>query len=336
MWRYKAFLPVESDSNIVTLGEGLTPLLLLKSLSKELNIHRIYVKDEAQNPTGSFKARGLAMAVSKAKELGIQDMVIPTAGNAGSALSAYCAAAGIQAHIFMPKQTPMIFQQDCRVMGAHVHIIDGNISDCAKAAKSLNPNGSWFDVSTLKEPYRLEGKKTMGYEIAEQMDWKTPDWIIYPTGGGTGLIGIWQAFQEMVNMGWLNNVSTRMVAVQLDNCNPIVQAHLAGNADAIPYSNPGETIANGLRVPHAFGHKMILKTLRDSGGTAVSVNEYELLIGIREMAEKEGVFLSPEGAATYMSLKKLLQKGEIKSTDRVVLLNTGSAYKYAENLPDFR
>lgn len=332
MWRYAEMLPVLDPKHICSLGEGMTPLIVADRLTKKLGVEKVLIKDEGQNPTGSFKARGLAMAVSKAKELGIKAMCIPTAGNAGSALSAYCALAGIEAHVFMPKQTPRVFQMDCEVMGANVTMVDGNISDCAALMREMNTDGQWFDVTTLKEPYRLEGKKTMGYEIAEQLNWTLPNVVMYPTGGGTGLIGIWKAFMELKTLGWIEDIDVKMVAVQIAGCNPIVEAFHKQENESLPFQNPGITIANGLRVPHAFGHKLILKTLYESHGTAIDVTEQDMKNGISEIAKQEGLFVSPEGAAVWEAAKKLKQSNFIKESDSVVLLNTGSAYKYVENL----
>lgn len=331
MWRYHDMLPVLKEENQVSLGEGFTPLQPLSKLKSKFSQDQLYLKDEAGNPTGSFKARGISMAVSKAKELGVTKMCIPTAGNAGSALSAYCAKAGIEAHIFMPEATPKVFLLDCEIMGAKVRKVKGDISDAAKMMQLQN-DGTWFDVTTLKEPFRLEGKKTMGYEIVEQMDWKTPDVVIYPTGGGTGLIGIWKAFKELRALGWINSYSTRMVAVQVDGCDPVVQAFTRGMDHAVKYENPDPTIANGLRVPKAFGDRLIMKTLYESNGTAISVSENDMKLGLSEFAKEEGLFLSPEGAAVYMAYKKLKSDQWIKDHESVVLLNTGSGYKYVENL----
>ena len=334
MWRYKSMLPILDDKHIISLGEGMTPILDFKTLASRYGFNKLAVKEESANPTGSFKARGLSMAVSKAFELGANEFCIPTAGNAGSALSAYCAKAGLTAHIFMPRATPKVFQIDCRVMGAEVSLIDGSISDAGKAMREANADGQWFDVTTLKEPFRLEGKKTMGYEIAEQREWKVPDVIVYPTGGGTGLIGIWKAFKEMKEMGWIDTIPTRMVAVQTNGCDPIVQAFTAGLHVSAPFQNPAITIANGLRVPHAFGHKLILKTLYESEGCAVGVSEDEMIGAIRELSEREGLFVSPEGAAVWHATKSLRQQGWITESDDVLMLNTGSGYKYIENLFD--
>ncbi len=333
MWRYREMLPLFDDQFVVSLGEGYTPIRPLSRLATKYHFHQLLLKDEQYNPTGSFKARGLGMAVSKAFELGVREFCIPTAGNAGSALAAYCAKAGLKAHIFMPKQTPLVFQLDCKIMGAEVYLVDGSIADAGKAMRETMPeDGSWFDVSTLKEPFRLEGKKTMGYEIAEQLNWELPDVIIYPTGGGTGLIGIWKAFHEMLEMGWIQSIPTRMVAVQTVGCDPIVQAFQRGDKSSVPYVDPAVTIANGLRVPHAFGHKLILKAIYDSKGTALSVSEQAMFDGIHEVADQEGVFLSPEGAAVWHACKSLKTMGWITENEMVVLLNTGSGYKYAENL----
>ncbi len=333
MWRYGEMLPICDPRFRIRLGEGFTPLVNLRKLADSYGFNHLLMKDEQYNPTGSFKARGLGMAVSKAQELGIREFCIPTAGNAGSALAAYCAKAGLKAHIFMPRATPQVFQLDCRIMGAEVTLVDGSIADAGKYMREVMPqDGSWFDVSTLKEPFRLEGKKTMGYEIAEQLSWHLPDVIIYPTGGGTGLIGIWKALKEMKELGWIDHIPTRMVAVQTENCNPIVQAFQKGLHTSIPYQNPGVSIANGLRVPHAFGHKLILKTLYESNGTAASVSEQDMILGIEEIAATEGVFVCPEGAAVWHVAKKLRQTQWIKEDEKVVILNTGSGYKYAENL----
>ena len=331
MWRYHEMLPIENVENRVSLGEGFTPLLSMTKLEASYHQGSLLLKDESGNPTGSFKARGLAMAVSKAKELGVKAMCIPTAGNAGSALSAYCAKAGMEAHVFMPENTPKVFQLDCEIMGAHVTKVNGTIADAARVMKERN-DGSWFDISTLKEPFRLEGKKTMGYEIAEQLDWKLPDVVIYPTGGGTGLIGIWKAFHEMKQLGWIDHIPTRMVAVQGDGCDPIIQSLNKGLQQIAPYENPAYTVANGLRVPKPFGDRLVMETIYKSNGTAISVSDDEILKGLSEFAKAEGLFLSPEGAAVWMAYKKLKSSNWIQDHESVVLLNTGSVYKYAENL----
>lgn len=331
MWRYSEMLPVEKEENQISLGEGYTPLLHLSKLKSSYKQAQLFLKDESGNPTGSFKARGISMAVSKAKELGIKAMCISTAGNAGSALAAYCAKAGITAHIYMPDDTPRTFQLDCEIMGAKVTKVKGDISDAADLMKSKN-DGTWFDVTTLKEPFRLEGKKTMGYEIAEQLNWELPDVIIYPTGGGTGLIGIWKAFHEMKALGWISKIPTRMAAVQGSGCDPVIQSFQRGLDEMNKYENPAHTIANGLRVPKPFGDRMIMKTIYESNGTAISVSDEEIKTGLSEFAKSEGVFLAPEGAAVWMGYKKLKSSNWIKENESVVLLNTGSVYKYAENL----
>lgn len=332
MWRYAAILPLEKDENKISLGEGWTPLLILSKTAKSFGIHKVLLKEEGLNPTGSFKARGIGMAVSKAKELGIQSFCIPTAGNAGSALAAYVAAIDGEAHIYMPEATPKVFQLDCEVMGAHVTKVDGSIRDAGIAMNRDNADGQWWDITTLKEPFRLEGKKTMGYEIAEQLGWKLPDVIIYPTGGGTGLIGIWKAFQEMLEMGWVDHIPTRMVAVQTKGCNPVVRAFEAGMDHCDLYENPEETMANGLRVPKAFGDRLIMRTIKESNGFALDVSEDEMMSSIHEFGRSEGMFLSPEGAAVYTGFKKLVTSEYIKPSDIVVLINTGSPYKYVENI----
>ena len=331
MWRYSEVLPIEKEENIVSLGEGFTPLLNLSNLERYYNQSKLFLKDESGNPTGSFKARGISMAVSKAKELGITEMCIPTAGNAGSALAAYCAKAGMKAHIFMPEATPKTFQLDCEIMGANVTKVKGNIADAATLMKSQN-DGSWFDISTLKEPFRLEGKKTMGYEIAEQLNWKLPDVVLYPTGGGTGLIGIWKAFHEMKALGWVDTIPTRMVAVQGNGCDPIIQSFKKRKNSIPKYEDPAPTIANGLRVPRPFGDRHVMKSIYESNGTAIAVSDKEIKDGLSEFAKSEGLFLSPEGAVVWVAYKKLRASNWINDQESVVLLNTGSVYKYAENL----
>ncbi|MBK8052590.1 MAG: threonine synthase [Saprospiraceae bacterium] len=332
MWRYADLLPIEDEKNIVTLGEGWTPMLDLIKTAAASGVSVVYMKEEGLNPTGSFKARGIGMAVSKAKELGIKTFCIPTAGNAGSALAAYVAAMDGESFIYMPEATPRVFQLDCEVMGAKVTKINGSIRDAGLAMASDNAEGRWWDITTLKEPFRLEGKKTMGYEIAEQLNWSLPDVIIYPTGGGTGLIGIWKAFQEMLEMGWVTHIPTRMVAVQTVGCNPVVKAFEAGQGFCDLCENPQETIANGLRVPKAFGDRLIMKTIYESKGIALDVSEEDMKSAIYEFGKSEGIFLSPEGAAVYSGFTKLVRSGFIGPKDKVVLINTGSPYKYVENL----
>ena len=332
MWRYAPLLPVMDASHIISLGEGWTPLLSLRKTADKLGLRRLLLKEEGLNPTGSFKARGISMAVSKAVELGISSFSIPTAGNAGSALAAYCAAAACNAHIYMPEATPDVFRIDCQVMGATVTSVKGSIRDAGLAMAADNADGHWWDITTLKEPFRLEGKKTMGYEIAEQMGWSLPDVIIYPTGGGTGLIGMWKAFEEMKQMGWIDHIPTRMVAVQTEGCNPVVRAFREGWDHCLLHENPAETMANGLRVPKAFGDKLIMKTLYESGGVALDVTEEDMKLAMNEFGRNEGIFLSPEGAAVYSAFIRLIASGYITPDHSVVLVNTGSPYKYVENL----
>jgi threonine synthase len=330
MWRYREVLPVENDENIVSLGEGWTPLLRARRLGRRLKINELYIKDESQNPTQSFKARGMATAVSMAKELGAKKLAVPSAGNAAGALAAYAARAGIQAFIFMPRDTPRANVVECQQTGARVTLMDGLITDCGAEVARRKEKEGWFDVSTLKEPYRVEGKKTLGYELAEQLNWQLPDVIIYPTGGGTGLIGMWKAFDEMEQMGWIGSRRPRMVTVQAAGCAPIVQAFEEGNRFADEFPNAATT-ASGLRVPKAIGDFLILDALRQSGGSAVAVTDEELIAATREIGALEGIFCAPEGAACLPALRQLIDDGEVSSTDRVVLFNTGSGVKYMES-----
>ena len=329
LWRYREVLPVENDENIVSLGEGWTPLLRAERLGKQIGLDELYIKDESQNPTQSFKARGMSAAVSMAKELGAQKLAVPSAGNAAGALAAYAARAGLECFIFMPNDTPRANVVECEQMGAHVTLMAGLITDCgAEVARRKDAEG-WFDVSTLKEPYRIEGKKTLGYELAEQLDWSLPDVIIYPTGGGTGLIGMWKAFDEMEQMGWIDSRRPRMVTVQASGCAPIVRAFEEGKRFADEFPN-AETVASGLRVPRAIGDFLILDALRESGGTAVAVTDEELIAATHEIGSAEGIFCAPEGAACLPALRKLLDAGEVSAKERVVLFNTGAGVKYLE------
>jgi threonine synthase len=330
LWRYREVLPVEDDQNIVSLGEGWSPLLRADTLGRKLGIDHLYIKDESQNPTQSFKARGMSAAVSMAKELGAQKLAVPSAGNAAGALAAYAARAGLECFIFMPNDTPRANVVECEQTGAHVTLMAGLITDCgAEVARRKEAEG-WFDVSTLKEPYRIEGKKTLGYELAEQFDWSLPDVIIYPTGGGTGLIGMWKAFDEMEAMGWIGSQRPRMVTVQASGCAPIVRAFEEGKrfADEFP---DAETVASGLRVPKAIGDFLILDALRESGGTAIDVTDKELIDATREIGATEGIFCAPEGAACLPALRKLMSKEAVTPTERIVLFNTGAGVKYLEN-----
>ena len=329
MWRYREVLPVENDGHLVSLGEGLTPLLRSENLARELGIDELYIKDESQNPTQSFKARGMSAAVSMAKELGAKKLAAPSAGNAAGALAAYAARAGLECFIFMPRDTPRANVIECEQTGAHVTLMDGLITDCGAEVARRKETEGWFDVSTLKEPYRVEGKKTLGYELAEQMDWQLPDVIIYPTGGGTGLIGMWKAFDEMEQMGWIGPKRPRMVTVQASGCAPIVRAFQDGTRHADEVQNAA-TVASGLRVPKAIGDFLILDALRASGGTAVDVTDEELIAAVGEIGAAEGVFCAPEGAACLPALRKLMDRGEVKASERIVLFNTGAGVKYLE------
>jgi threonine synthase len=328
MWRYRELLPVRDDAFKLSLGEGFTPLFRVSRLEREIGHGPLYVKDEGLNPTGSFKARGLAAAVSRAFELGVQSVSIPTAGNAGCAMSAYAALAGLEAHVFMPADVPRPFINECRVLGARVTLIDGLITDCGKAAREGVEKHGRFDVSTLKEPYRIEGKKTMGYEVAEQMGWTLPDVIVYPTGGGTGLVGMWKAFDEMGKLGWIGPKRPRMVSVQAEGCAPMVKAFREGKEFAEPWPN-ARTIADGMRVPAAVGDFLILRALRESGGTAVAVPDAEILDATYRLGRTTGIWPAPEGGATLAALLRLRQEGWIRDGESVVLFNTGNGAKYS-------
>ena len=326
MWRYQFVLPVFNTANIVSLNEGFTPISHLKKLTNQLCIDSLYLKDEAVNPTGSFKARGLSMGVSKAKELGIQKMVIPTAGNAGGAMSAYCAKAGIEATVIMPKHTADTLKEECRLYGAQLIQIDGLIDACGKKARELAASTGTFDMSTMKEPYRLEGKKTLGYEIAEQFNWELPDIIVYPAGGGTGLIGIWKAFKELIAMNALKGPLPRMVLVQSVECSPMVHFFHEGKLPET-YA-PKSSAALGLAVPYPFATAMMLAVLQESNGIALTVTEKEMEEGVEAISKTEGLLLSPEGAATFVATQHLLKSGWAKPSEKVLLVNTGSWYKY--------
>jgi len=330
MWRWHELLPVLSQDNQIFLGEGDTPLLALPRLEKELGLSRLYVKDESLNPTGSFKARGLAAAVSKARELGVDEVIIPTAGNAGGAMAAYAARAGLKAHIFMPRDTPFANMEESRMAGAEVVLVDGLISDAAGMAGEKARAEGWFDVSTFKEPYRVEGKKVMGYELAEAFQWQLPDVIIYPTGGGTGLVGMWKAFAELEALGWLENIARpRMVSVQADGCAPVVKAFQA-NASFCDFWTNAHTVASGLRVPKSFADHLILHDIYESEGTAVAVSDEAILESQKQLAGMEGIFAAPEGAATLAALKDLIKQNWVRSDERIVLFNTGSGLKYLD------
>ncbi len=329
LWRYRAILPVDDARNIVSLGEGMTPLLPLPRLAAQVKATDVWMKDEGLNPTGSFKARGQTTAISMCRELGIRKVAIPSAGNAASAMAAYAAAAGIEAHIFMPRDVPQANFIECKAFGARVTLVDGLISDCARIVAEGKGTEGWFDVSTLKEPYRIEGKKTMGYELCEQLGWTLPDAIFYPTGGGVGIIGMWKAFAEMEALGWIGPKRPKMIAVQVTGCQPVVRAFEAGAARSEFWQN-AYTVASGLRVPKPLGDFLILDAVRASGGTAIAVSDQEVLdAGIR-LAAAEGQFIAPEGAACVSALEKLLASGFLKPDERLVIYNTGAGLKYLE------
>ena len=330
MWRYREMLPVSEESNIVTLGEGMTPIISLKRTAEKYSLSQLLLKDEGQNPTGSFKARGLSAAISKAREFGVDTCIIPTAGNAGGALAAYCAVAGMNAIVVMPRHTPNMFKDECELLGAEVILVDGLISDCANKVTEIKQTVNCFDISTLKEPYRIEGKKTMGYEIAEQLNWELPDVILYPTGGGTGLIGMWKAFHEMIALGWIENKLPRMIAVQAENCQPIVQTWKGNQPNAKNYMGK-PSVANGLAVPRPFGEDLILKVLKQSGGLPIAISDAAMIKSVKQLAKDEGLLVAPEGGALLEALLILLRKDVISPAERILLLNTGSVYKYFEN-----
>jgi threonine synthase len=329
LWRYREMLPVRREDNIVSLGEGWTPLLHARNLGASLGVSQLLVKDESLNPTQSFKARGMSVAVSMAKELGAKKLAAPSAGNAAAALAAYCAHAGLGAYLFMPSDTPRANVVECEVMGAHVTLIDGLITDCGAEVARRKETEGWFDLSTLKEPYRVEGKKTLGYELAEQSAWVLPDVIVYPTGGGTGLVGMWKAFDELQQLGWIDGKRPRMISVQAAGCAPIVRAFESDARFAEEFENAA-TIASGLRVPKALGDFLILDAIRESGGTAIAVTDDELIEGARELARTEGIFASPESGACVPALRNLLARGDVKPEEKVLLFNTGSGIKYLE------
>jgi threonine synthase len=320
MWRYAAVLP---DAAPVTLGEGFTPMLASREYAN------VFIKDEGLNPTGSFKARGMSVAVTMARQYGLKKLAVPSAGNAGGALAAYAAAAGLDAYIFMPKDVPIANRMESDYYGARVTLVDGLISDCARMVAERKEKEGWFDVSTLKEPFRVEGKKTMGYEVAEQLGWKLPQGIIYPTGGGVGMIGMWKAFDEMEQLGWIGGERPKMITVQAGGCAPIVKAWQAGKSASEMWAGAA-TFAAGLRVPKAYGDYLILDILKESQGTAVAATDDEILDAVRHWASVEGVFACPEGAASLVAYQKLRASGFFRAEDTVVLFNTGTAYKYLD------
>jgi threonine synthase len=329
LWRYLPVLPVRSRESIVSLGEGFTPLLATPRLGASVGAEQLWVKDEGLNPTGSFKARGMTAAISMAHELGIRKIAIPSAGNAASAAAAYSAAAGMEAHIFMPVDVPKANYIECKALGARVTLVEGLISDCARIVAERKEQEGWFDMSTLKEPYRIEGKKTMGYEVAEQFGWELPDAILYPTGGGVGLIGMWKAFDELQHLGWIGAKRPKMIAVQAEGCQPVVRAFERGDARA-EFWQGATTIAAGLRVPKPLGDTLILDAVRSSGGTAIAVADSETLDDGVELASLAGIFAAPEGAACVAAVRRLLASGFLRPSERIVIYNTGSGLKYLE------
>ncbi len=334
LWRYREVLPVLYKENITSLGEGWTPLLDMPRLARAAGMSgsgTLLVKDEGQNPTGSFKARGMTTAVSKAKELGAKALAAPSAGNAGSALAAYAARAGLPATVIMPEDAPLINKLDTAVTGAQVYLVKGLINDAGRIVKANSVRKNWFDLSTLKEPYRQEGKKTMGYEVAEQLNWTLPDAIIYPAGGGTGLVGMWKAFAEMEEMGWIGSKRPKMIMVQAAGCAPVVRAYQQGTESATLWEN-AHTNASGLRVPIAVGDYLMIRAVRESNGTALAITDEQMEEDTQEIARNEGLYVAPEGAATYSALKILLAQGFLKPNEQIVLFNTGSGLKYPEVL----
>ena len=332
IWRYRELMPLLDGEEPVSLGEGWTPLIHARRLGAVLGLDQLYVKDESLNPTNSFKARGLSAAVTRAHHLGAKALSIPTAGNAGNAMAAYASSAGIQAHVFMPRDVKTPFIRECELYGANVTLVDGLITDAGKMAAELGKKHGWYDVSTLKEPYRIEGKKTMGYEVAEQMNWSLPDWIIYPTGGGTGMVGMWKAFAEMSALGWIDpNFRPRMVTVQAEGCAPIIRAYEEGAERSTMFEN-ARTVADGLRVPKAIGDFLVLRAVRESDGAAVAVSDTDMVSGMRDLGNWEGISAAPEGGAALHALRVLQAQGRIQSHDRVVVFNTGGALKYLDVL----
>jgi threonine synthase len=330
MWRYRELMPLFDGEQPVTLGEGFTPLVHARSLGATLGLDRLYIKDESLNPTNSFKARGQSAAITRAKYLGVTTVALPTAGNAGNAASAYSAAAGLACEVFIPKDAKRPFIDECRLYGAHVTLVDGLITDAGRMAAEKGGPLGWYDVSTLKEPYRIEGKKTMAYELAEQMDWQWPDWIVYPTGGGTGMVGMWKAFDEIERIGWVRpGRRPRMVSVQAENCAPIVRAFERGAEKAQPWEG-ASTLADGLRVPRAIGDFLILRAVRESGGTALAVTDRSMVEGMLAIGKHEGISAAPEGGAALVAIQRLVADGTIKPQESVVLFNTGGALKYLD------
>src|SRR5436190_3879712 len=328
MWRYREMLPIYDGESPVTLGEGFTPLFHARNLGASIGLERLYIKDESLNPTNSFKARGQSAAITRAKYLGAKTIALPTAGNAGNAAAAYSAAAGLACEVFIPRDAKRPFVDECRLYGANVTLVDGLITDAGRMAAEKGKPLGWYDVSTLKEPYRIEGKKTMAYELAEQLEWTWPDWIVYPTGGGTGMVGMWKAFDEIERIGWVKpGKRPRMVSVQAENCAPIVRAFKQGTEKAEPWDD-ASTLADGLRVPRAIGDFLILRAVRESGGIAVAVSDASMVEGMLAIGRHEGVSAAPEGGAALVAIQRLVADGFIKSQHSIVLFNTGGALKY--------
>ena len=332
MWRYRELMPLFDGEQPITLGEGWTPLLHARRIGRELGLDRLFVKDESLNPTNSFKARGLSAAVTKAAILGAKTLSVPSAGNAANAMAAYAAAAGLAAKVFMPKDVKVPFIRECELYGADVTLVDGLITDAGRIAAETGKPLGWYDVSTLKEPYRIEGKKTMAYELGEQLDWQFPDWIIYPTGGGTGMVGMWKAFEEMEAIGWKpRGRRPKMVSVQAEHCAPIIKAFEEGKERSELFPN-AHTVADGLRVPKAIGDFLVLRAVRESGGTALAVSDEDMVADMRALGSREGVSAAPEGGATLTALRILISRGDVAPSDTVVLFNTGGALKYLDVL----
>ena len=332
MWRYREMLPIFADESPVTLGEGFTPLFHAQRLGARLGLDRLFIKDESLNPTNSFKARGQSAAITRAKALGATDVSVPTAGNAGNAMAAYAAKAGLAAHVFMPRDVKPPFVAECRLYGANVTLVEGLITDAGRIAAEKGGPLGWYDVSTLKEPYRIEGKKTLAYEVVEQMGWTYPDWMLYPTGGGTGMVGMWKAFDELERIGWMRaGRRPRMVSVQAEGCAPIVRAFNDGSEKAAMWEGAA-TVADGLRVPRAIGDFLILRAVRESGGTAVAVSDEAMVDGMLTIGAAEGISAAPEGGATWAALLDMVERGVIKRHETVVLFNTGGALKYLDAL----
>jgi len=330
MWRYRELMPLFDGEEPITLGEGFTPLVHARALGATIGLDRLYIKDESLNPTNSFKARGQAAAITRAKYIGATTIALPTAGNAGNAAAAYSAAARLACEVFIPKDAKRPFIDECRLYGANVTLVDGLITDAGRLAAEKGAPLGWYDVSTLKEPYRIEGKKTMGYELAEQMNWTLPDWIVYPTGGGTGMVGMWKAFDEMERIGWLpRGKRPKMVSVQAEQCAPIVRAFQRGEERAQPWEG-AKTIADGLRVPRAIGDFLILRAVRESGGTAIAVSDRSMIDGMLAIGKCQGISAAPEGGAAWVAIQRLTAEGSIKPHESVVLFNTGGALKYLD------